>query len=316
MRRATGKPEATQLTIEYRVYRSQQWNCKMHGDKTTSQNLSRCSRKISIRNNSFRTWVRSKRSTGSARNHKNYSSTWTPQRSSNFSRTLQKNPSPDCNSFTEIRIIYCSYKRSPATTKEANCDFSSVLGFVMKKNSSRGPEHGQSERQIVHLRRNAACLQIASHQDASHCKAQGNMDPFGLVDVDRFTPCPTCEKNSSPGSIFCECRKMLPEIHEPAKDRVQRCMQKNANKMLTPHALVHGRQNLTRTSTGGTTNACKNSQHWKRLKQLGSEGCGHRWKKDEQIHERNKKTVLQKVVLSPNKHWRNDTKHHKGTSRI
>ena len=78
------------------------------------------------------------------------------------------------------------------------------------------------------------------------------MDPFGLADIDRFIPCPTCEKNSSPGSFFCECRKMLPEIHEPAKDRVRRCMQKNANKMLTlmhfsmedkPHANKHRRHN-------------------------------------------------------------------------
>ena len=62
---------------------------------------------------------------------------------------------PDCNSFTEIGIIYCScgrnfkFKRSPTTTQKANCDFTSIPGFVTKKNSSRGPKHGASERQIM-----------------------------------------------------------------------------------------------------------------------------------------------------------------------
>ena len=86
---STEKPEVTLLTIEYQVYRSQRWKCRMHGDKTTSQNLSRCSKNIGIRNNSLKTCVKSRRDTGSARNHNNYSSTWTPQRSSNFARTLQ-----------------------------------------------------------------------------------------------------------------------------------------------------------------------------------------------------------------------------------
>ena len=36
MRRATGKPEATLLTTEYLVHRSQRENCRMHGDKITS----------------------------------------------------------------------------------------------------------------------------------------------------------------------------------------------------------------------------------------------------------------------------------------
>ena len=61
---------------------------------------------------------------------------------------------PDCNAFSEIRIVYCSYgrnlkyKRSPTTTQEANCDFTSIPGFVTKKNSSRGPKHDASERQV------------------------------------------------------------------------------------------------------------------------------------------------------------------------
>ena len=41
------------------------------------------------------------------------------------------------------------YSRSPTTLQKTNCDFTSILGFVIKKYSSRGPKHGQSERQIM-----------------------------------------------------------------------------------------------------------------------------------------------------------------------
>ena len=49
MKRATEKPEATLLTTENLEKRSQRWNCRMHGDKITSQSWLRCSRNISIR---------------------------------------------------------------------------------------------------------------------------------------------------------------------------------------------------------------------------------------------------------------------------
>ena len=88
MRRATVQPEATLLTTEYLVFRSQRWNCRMHGDKIMPQSWWRCSRNISIRNKSLKTWVKSKRSTSSAVNRKNYSATWTTQRSSNFAKNL------------------------------------------------------------------------------------------------------------------------------------------------------------------------------------------------------------------------------------
>ena len=64
---------------------------------------------------------------------------------------------PDCNSFTQCGIIYCScgrnlkYDRSPTTTQKANNDDTSIPGFLIKKNSTRGPKHGQSERQIIFL---------------------------------------------------------------------------------------------------------------------------------------------------------------------
>ena len=44
------------------------------------------------------------------------------------------------------------YKRSPTTTQKANCDYTSISGFVIEKNSTRGPKHGDSERQEISLK--------------------------------------------------------------------------------------------------------------------------------------------------------------------
>ena len=159
MRRAREKPEATQLTTEYLVYRSQLWNCTMHGDKITSKSWLRCSRNISIRKNSLKTWVKSGRSTSSARNHNKYSPTWTKDRSSSFARSLQNINVLIAMPFSEIGIIYCScgrnskYSRSPVTSQKTNCDFTSIPGFVIENNSSRGPKHGVSERQVMFIKR-------------------------------------------------------------------------------------------------------------------------------------------------------------------
>ena len=62
---------------------------------------------------------------------------------------------PECNSFADIVIIYCScernlkYNRSPTLFQKDNLDCKAIAGYIIKKNSSRGPEHGQSERQIM-----------------------------------------------------------------------------------------------------------------------------------------------------------------------
>ena len=54
------------------------------------------------------------------------------------------------------------YKRSPTTTQKANCDITSVTGFVIKKNSSWGPEHGASERWC--FSRRSRCLRKQDSQ--------------------------------------------------------------------------------------------------------------------------------------------------------
>ena len=52
------------------------------------------------------------------------------------------------------RIIFMSMFndiewREKATLQKTNCDFTSISGLVIKKNSSRGPKNGHSERQIM-----------------------------------------------------------------------------------------------------------------------------------------------------------------------
>ena len=67
-----------------------------------------------------------------------------------------KQQCPDCNAYWEIEIIYCSYgrdmksTRSPTEFDQDNRDVTSIPGYVIKKNSSRGAKHGPSERQKMY----------------------------------------------------------------------------------------------------------------------------------------------------------------------
>ena len=113
---------------------------------------------ISVRNNSLKTWVRSRRSTGSARNHKKYSKVWTAQRSSNLARVLQNFNVliairlRKSGSFIAVAREILKYSRSPTTLQKTNRDSTSIPGFAIEKNSSRGPKHSASERQIMFLK--------------------------------------------------------------------------------------------------------------------------------------------------------------------
>ena len=150
MRRATLKPEATLLTTEHLEHRSQRWNCRMHGNKQCHKADWDVRKNISIRNNSLKTWVKSRRSQQLLVDM-NHTEIFAPCENS-------AKQCPDCNSFTEIGIICCScernlkYSQSPSTLQKTNCDFSSILGFVIQKNSSRRAKHGASERQVMFFR--------------------------------------------------------------------------------------------------------------------------------------------------------------------
>ena len=57
--------------------------------------------------------------------------------------------SPKTGSFMAVSREIWKYSLSPTTLQKTNCDFTSIPGFVVKKNSSRGPKHGVSERQLM-----------------------------------------------------------------------------------------------------------------------------------------------------------------------
>ena len=115
----------------------------MHDDTTTSQNLSRCSKNYRHKEQIH---LRHESKAGDQKVQRGIFK---------LCENSAKLQCPHCNSFTEIGIIYRSCgrnlkcKRSPTTTRKAICDYSSIPRLVIKKNSSRGTKHGQSERQIM-----------------------------------------------------------------------------------------------------------------------------------------------------------------------
>ena len=70
----------------------------------------------------------------------------------------------DCNASWEMGRICCSCgrnlksTRSPEMFDQNNRDVTSIPGYVMKKNSSRGAKHGPSERQKRCTTRRNRCL--------------------------------------------------------------------------------------------------------------------------------------------------------------
>ena len=80
----------------------------------------------------------------------------------------------DCSAFSEIGIIYCScrrnlkYSRSPTTFQKTNCDVTSVPGFVIKKNSSRGPKHGASETQVMFFKAKQMLRKAGQKKHGNH----------------------------------------------------------------------------------------------------------------------------------------------------
>ena len=73
-----------------------------------------------------------------------------------FCENSSKLQCPDCYAYWEMGIIYCSCgrnwksTRSPTEFDQKNRDVTSIPGYVIKKNSSRGAKHGLSERQKMY----------------------------------------------------------------------------------------------------------------------------------------------------------------------
>ena len=73
-----------------------------------------------------------------------------------FHETSSKRQCPDCAACCEIGIVYCTCgkcmqpsERNRQLNKD-RFDSLSILGYVIKKNQSRGPRHGQSMRQVMY----------------------------------------------------------------------------------------------------------------------------------------------------------------------
>ena len=85
-----------------------------------------------------------------------------------------KHQCPDCNAFSEIAIISCScgrnlkYSRSPTKLQKTNCDFTSIPGFAIKKNSSRGAKQGASEGQVMFHRAKQMLKKARESKHGSH----------------------------------------------------------------------------------------------------------------------------------------------------
>ena len=99
----------------------------MHDDKTTSQNLSRCSKNYRHKEQIH---LRHESKAGDQKVQRGIFE---------LCENSAKLQCPHCNSFTEIGIIYCSCgrnlkcKRSPTTTQKAICDYSSIPRLVIER---------------------------------------------------------------------------------------------------------------------------------------------------------------------------------------
>ena len=142
--------------------------------KITSQNLSRCSRNISIRNNFLKDMSQKQEINKFSEDSQQILVDMNHTEIFELCENCAKHQCLDCNAFSEIGIIYCScgrnlkYSRSPTTFQKTNCDFTSILGFVIKNNSSRGPKHGVSERQVMFHKAKQMLEKARQSKDGNH----------------------------------------------------------------------------------------------------------------------------------------------------
>ena len=124
----------------------------MHGDKTTSQNLSRCSKKHRHKKQFLKDTSQKQEINRFSEESQQFLVDMNSTDIFELYENCAKLQCLDCNSFADIGIMYCSCGRILKyynKNQKANDDYFSILGFAIKKNSTREPKHGQSERQIV-----------------------------------------------------------------------------------------------------------------------------------------------------------------------
>ena len=135
----------------------QQWNSRMQHLRTRSRSWSRSSRSTSTKNTSFRTQAKRRRSTSSAMNRRNWLPTWTTTpRSLNLAKILPNTNvlnairSGDRESSIAVLDEIWNLCRVLSIFQQNKYDVTSIPGYVIKKNSSRGVNHGPSERQRMY----------------------------------------------------------------------------------------------------------------------------------------------------------------------
>ena len=85
-----------------------------------------------------------------------------------------KQQCPDCDAYWEIGIICCSCGRnmkssqSPTEFDQNNRDVTSIPGYVIKKNISRGAKHGPSERQRMYYQANQMLKKARQQKHGRH----------------------------------------------------------------------------------------------------------------------------------------------------
>ena len=147
---------------------------RMHGDKITSQNLSRCSKKHRHKEQFLEGMSQKQEINSFSEESQKLLEDMDQTEIFELCDNSAKLQCLDCNPFTEIGIMYCScgrnlkYKRSLTTTQKANCDCTSIPGFVIMMNSSRGPKDGQSERQIMFFKAKEMLNKARQEKHGSH----------------------------------------------------------------------------------------------------------------------------------------------------
>ena len=111
IRKVTGKYVTTPCITKYLVYLFLPSSCRIHHARTRSRGWSTSSSTTNIKNHSFRTWARRRRSTSSANNRRTLSPTWTTPRSSNYAKILA-NSNVLMSAIPTGKPVYCSSGRN------------------------------------------------------------------------------------------------------------------------------------------------------------------------------------------------------------
>ena len=102
----------------------------------------------------------------------------------------------DCNAYWEMGIIYYSCGRSMKSSQsstEFDQNNTSILGYVVKKNSSSGAKHGPSERQRMYCQAKQMLKKARQRKHERHPRILSRREFVVCHRVERNTLCCTTE---------------------------------------------------------------------------------------------------------------------------